>query len=169
MNDEPKHISDLPQTSVPDDTVMVIDCPESIMPTIPQQAPVKPKKKGTLITKIAEKYSVDPDKMLSTLKATAFKQGKDAPVVTNEQMMSLLIVADQYNLNPFTKEIYAFPAGGGVQPIVSVDGWLKLINSHPNFDGMEFVDTIDKFTPIYGGDVEKRPLYGGSRHSRHSR
>ena len=39
------------------------------------------------------------------------------------------------------KEIYAFPAkGGGIQVIVGVDGWMNLINSHPNFDGMEFED-----------------------------
>jgi hypothetical protein len=29
--------------------------------------------------------------------------------VTDEQMMALLIVADQYGLNPFTKEIYGYP------------------------------------------------------------
>ena len=42
-----------------------------------------------LLSKIAAKYSVDPDKMLTTLKATAFKAEKP---VTNEQMMALLIV-----------------------------------------------------------------------------
>ena len=55
------------------------------------------------------------------------------------------MVARQYNLNPVTREIYAFPKkGGGIQPIVSVDGWTNLCNSHPAFDGMEFVDTIEK-------------------------
>ncbi len=40
-----------------------------------------------------------------------------------------------------TKELYAFPAkGGGIQPIVSIDGWARIINDHPMFDGMDFED-----------------------------
>jgi len=87
----------------------------------------------SLVSKIAQKYSVEPGKLLDTLKATAFKGN-----VTNEQMMALLIVADQHGLNPFTKEIYAFPDKGGIVPVVGVDGWSRIINEHPQFDGMEF-------------------------------
>jgi len=97
--------------------------------TIPHQPP-------SLLTKLAERYSVDPNKMLGTLKATAFKGD-----VSNEQMMALLIVADQYNLNPWTKEVYAFPdKNNGIVPVVGLDGWSRIINSHPMFDGMEFED-----------------------------
>lgn len=61
--------------------------------------------------------------------------------VSNEQFVSFLAVANEYKLNPMTKEIYAFPAkGGGIQPIVSIDGWLKMINSHPDFNGMVHED-----------------------------
>lgn len=64
--------------------------------------------------------------------------------VSNEQFLSFMSVANEYKLNPLTKEIYAFPAkGGGIQPIVSIDGWLKIINTHPDFDGMEFKDNVD--------------------------
>jgi phage recombination protein Bet len=76
--------------------------------------------------------------LVDILKQTAFKlpQGK---VATDAQMTALLIVAKQYGLNPFTKEIYAFEAkGGGIAPIVGVDGWARMINDHPAFDGMEF-------------------------------
>lgn len=58
-----------------------------------------------LVAKMAEKFAIEPDSLLQTLKATAFRQtGNNA--ITNEQMYALLIVADQYDLNPFTKEIY---------------------------------------------------------------
>jgi phage recombination protein Bet len=88
----------------------------------------------SLVSKIAQRYSVEPGKLLDTLKATAFKGN-----VTNEQMMALLIVADQHGLNPFTKEIYAFPdKQNGIVPVVGVDGWARIINEHPQFDGMEF-------------------------------
>lgn len=93
----------------------------------------------SLLAKIASRYSVEPSKMLSTLKGTAFRQREGE--VTNEQMMALLIVADQHKLNPFTKEIYAFPdKNNGVVPVVGVDGWARIINEHPQFNGMEFVD-----------------------------
>ena len=95
--------------------------------------------RASLITKIAARYSVEPGKMLGTLKQTAFRLREGE--VSNEQMMALLIVADQYRLNPFTKEIYSFPdKNNGVVPVVGVDGWARIINEHPQLDGIEFVD-----------------------------
>lgn len=92
----------------------------------------------SLLTRVASKYGVDPDKMLATLKATAFKQQGDYTVST-EQMMALLIVAEQHGLNPWTKEIYAFPdKKNGIVPVVSVDGWSRIINENPELDGIEF-------------------------------
>jgi len=101
----------------------------------------KPPSQG-LVSKFAGKYGVDPDKLLTTLKATAFQSDKE---ISNEQMMSLLIVADQYSLNPFTKEIYAYPDRyKGIVPIVSVDGWVRIINEHPQMDGIEFAAFKDE-------------------------
>ena len=81
-------------------------------------------------------YSVDPAELLANLKATAFKSGNTP--ITDAHMMQLLLIANQYGLNPWTKEIYAFASNGGIQPIVSVDGWTKIINNHPQLDGFEF-------------------------------
>jgi phage recombination protein Bet len=93
--------------------------------------------KKKLVEKLGEKFGVEPSRLLATLKATAFKQ-KDGREPTNEQMMSLLVVADQYGLNPFTKELYAYPDRNGIIPVVGVDGWSRIINANPEFDGMEF-------------------------------
>jgi phage recombination protein Bet len=99
---------------------------------------VAPRRPHTLVERFANKFAVDPDKLVDTLKATCFKQ-KDAQV-TDQQMVALLIVADQYGLNPFTKEVFAFPdKQGGIVPVISVDGWARIINDAPNFDGVEFV------------------------------
>jgi phage recombination protein Bet len=92
----------------------------------------------SLLVRVANKYGVDPDRMLLTLKATAFKQQGDHEV-SNEQMMALLIVAEQHGLNPWTKEIYAFPdKKNGIVPVVSVDGWSRIINENAQLDGIEF-------------------------------
>lgn len=95
----------------------------------------QPAPKRSLIAKFAERFHVEPTRLMGTLKATAFKSEK---AVSDEQMMALLIVADQYSLNPFTKEIYAFPDKGGIVPVVSVDGWSRIINENPMMDGVSF-------------------------------
>lgn len=94
-------------------------------------------KRQSLVAKFADRYGVDADKMLSTLKATCFRQ-RDNKEISNEQMMALLVVADQYKLNPFTKEIFAFPDKSGIVPVVGVDGWSRIINENPALDGIEF-------------------------------
>lgn len=63
--------------------------------------------------------------------------------VTQLELVTFLAIANEYKLNPLTKEIYAFSNNGTIQPIVSIDGWLMIINSNPYFDGMEFVDNLD--------------------------
>ena len=108
-----------------------------------------PKERVSLIEKMAEKFHIEPNKMLSALKATAFKLSQGE--VSNEQMVSLLVVADQYGLNPWTKEIYAFPdKHGGVTPVVGVDGWSRIINDHPQSDGFEFRESEKVVTPEGG-------------------
>jgi phage recombination protein Bet len=93
-------------------------------------------KPRSLVARTAERFAVEPEKLLGTLKATCFRGD-----VSNEQLMALLVVADQFNLNPFTKEIYAFPdKRNGIIPVVGVDGWSRIINEHPQFDGMDFKD-----------------------------
>ncbi len=93
--------------------------------------------KKSVTADMAARFGMEVNSFESTLANTIIKDSQ----ASKEQVAAFLVVAKQYDLNPFTKEIYAFPArGGGIQPIVSIDGWLKIINSHKNFDGMEFVD-----------------------------
>ena len=86
----------------------------------------------------------DPQELVATLKATAFK-GQ----VSDSQMAALLFVAGQYGLNPWVKEIYAFPdRQNGIVPVVGVDGWSRIINNHPQFDGMDFEQDAESCTCI---------------------
>jgi len=94
--------------------------------------------KPKLLEKFGERFNVEPQKVLDTLSATCFR-GRDGEVPSQAQMIALLIVADQYGLNPFTREIYAFPdKSAGIVPVVGVDGWVRICNSHSQFDGIEF-------------------------------
>jgi phage recombination protein Bet len=96
----------------------------------------------SLIRTMADRYGVDPAKLKQTLTKTIFPQDREA---SDEQVIMFMVVANHYELNPFTKEIYAFPTkGGGIVPIVSIDGWLALINRQPTLDGIDFSDTLTK-------------------------
>lgn len=88
---------------------------------------------------MATKLEISPANLKKTLLNTVFAECKN-----EEQFMALIVVSNAYGLNPLTKEIYAFPAkGGGIVPMVSVDGWIRLMNEHPAFDGIEFDYTLD--------------------------
>lgn len=99
--------------------------------------------KKYLLATMASKYQMEPAKFEQVLRATV------VPAATsNEHLAAFLLVANEYNLNPITKEIYAFEKRdkngiNGIQPIVSVDGWIKMANNHPECDGWEYEDNIE--------------------------
>lgn len=94
--------------------------------------PIAQEPKTSALQILASRLNVDNDKLLSALKNTVFKGA------TNEELMVLTVVANEYGLNPLVKELYAFPAkGGGIVPVVSIDGWLRMVNDHPQMDGLE--------------------------------
>ena len=102
-------------------------------------ATIEPARRKSVTMDMADRYGMDHVAFERTLRATVFPA--NAP---QEEFAAFLLVAKEYKLNPITKEIYAFPKrGGGIVPVVSIDGWLNIINSHPAFDGMDFEDIHD--------------------------
>jgi phage recombination protein Bet len=98
-----------------------------------------------LLEFMADKYSLNPDEFSRTVRATC-----GLSTATPEQVAAFLIVAKEYDLNPLTKEIYALPGkGGGIVPFVSIDGWVNLVNSHPQCDGFDFAVTNDSANELY--------------------
>lgn len=92
--------------------------------------------------------------LVVTLKATAFKGN-----VSDAQMAALLLVSKQYGLNPWVKEIYAFPdRNNGIVPVVGVDGWSRIINQHPQFDGMDFEQDAESCTCIIYRKDRSHPI-----------
>jgi len=95
----------------------------------------------SLSSQMAAQYGIEPAKFIETLKATVMpkRSGGEPIPVSNEELQAFCMVAHEYGLNPFLKEIHAFPnKAGGITPIVGVDGWAKLMNRRPEFDGIEF-------------------------------
>lgn len=93
---------------------------------------------------MASRCNVDPAKLHSTLKNTVFKGA------TDDELLALVVTANTYELNPILKELYAFPKkGGGITPMVGVDGWIKIANRQPNFDGLAVDVFGDGKTPTH--------------------
>ena len=76
---------------------------------------------------------------------------------TQADLDRLLLLAERLGLDPLNNEIYAtevMPESGKksrIVYVVGVDGWSKIINSHPQFDGMKFVESApgDDELPLY--------------------
>lgn len=95
--------------------------------------------KHSLVATLAAKNELEPGKYL----AAVMRQCLPAKS-SSDDAIALLMVAHRYGLDPITREIYAFRAGNGqIMPIVSVDGWARLINENQALDGIEFDDHLD--------------------------
>ena len=76
---------------------------------------------------------------------------------TQADLDRLLMLSERLGLDPLNNEIYAtevMPESGKkarIVFVVGVDGWSKIINSHPKFDGMKFVESSlgDDELPLY--------------------
>lgn len=106
---------------------------------VPDATPAVPKSPSVL-KDLAVQLRCDPKQLYKILRTTCFRACR-----RDEEFITACMVARTYNLDPLAKQIYAYPANGMIVPIVSVDGWTRIINSQPQFDGIEFE---------YGGEVE---------------
>lgn len=87
---------------------------------------------------MATRLDLENSMVAQTLKKTI------CPGATDEEIVAFVIVANEHKLNPFKREIYCFKKqGGGLAPMVPIDGWTNIVNSHPQFDGCEFEDNED--------------------------
>jgi phage recombination protein Bet len=100
--------------------------------------------KTELVRGMSSDAQLDPNAFISTVMRTCFDVE-----VTKEQFLAFLLVANEYGLNPLTKEIHGFAKGGKVVPIVGIDGWLNMINKRSELDGIEYEDHRNE-----GGGIE---------------
>ena len=92
----------------------------------------------SILLSMAGKFGMEAAAFEQTVRATC-----GCEKATKEQFAAFLLVANEYGLNPITREIYAFPTrGGGIQPIVGIDGWMTMANNHAAYDGITFVDRL---------------------------
>lgn len=93
---------------------------------------------------LGQRFDIDPGKLMDVLRGTVIKPDRNGRAASNEEVAAFCIVANQYHLSPFTREIHAFTSGDkGVVPIVGIDGWAHIVNECGQFDGCEFDECAD--------------------------
>ena len=95
-----------------------------------------------MTTALATRHEGWDEEQVALVKKTV---AKDA---TNDELSMFLHVAGKYNLDPLTKEIWFLKMGGVPTITTSRDGYLKVANEHPHFDGLcsDVVYAKDSFT-----------------------
>lgn len=90
------------------------------------------------LVKIAENTGVTEKDVNEVLKGMIIKaKNQNGAQATDAEMLVLGGICAQYGLNPLVKEVHAFVTGGKLQYTIGIDGWLKIMNRHPKYNGLD--------------------------------
>lgn len=93
--------------------------------------------KSSAIANLARVCDVTPDEVFSVLSKMVM------PGASGAEMVAFSMVCAELGLSPMRREVHAMKGKNGqFGAIVSIDGWLSLINRHPDYDGME-IEAVD--------------------------
>ena len=104
----------------------------------------KPDKNLSLIDRSVLRSGLSYDSFVRLLIQSALSR---LTIWTQADLDRLLLLSERWGLDPLNNEIYATevtPEAGKksrVLFVVGVDGWFKIINCHPQFDGMRFFES----------------------------
>jgi hypothetical protein len=117
--------------------------------------PLLPEPRKSLIMTMAAEYDMEPNVFIDAIKQVVFPPlDRKGNPPTVPQMAAYLAVCHQYGLSPFVKQLWPFPVkDGGFVPATSYDGWLFIGNSHPQFDGDEYIEENDKDGNLLAGVI----------------
>lgn len=98
----------------------------------PASAPHSP----GLLEVFGERHNIPIQRVTKVLMEVAFPAAK-----TEEQLIALLVIANNYNLDPFAHEIYAFESGGKVFPMPGRQGWNRILRRQPSYRGKVVIES----------------------------
>lgn len=105
---------------------------------------------ATLIERAVMRSGMSYENFVRVLTQTAFS---GLVAWTQADLERLLATAERYELNPLNREIFAMSArtrnfdttseswNEPILLVVGVDGWCKILNTHPAFDGVTFCES----------------------------
>lgn len=113
-------------------------------------------KEASIFDSAASDYGMGRNELTRALLETALPKN-----ATMGQCAAFLVICREFKLNPFLKQIHGFvDKDGAIRPLVGIDGWAKLVNDQPDYNGCEF--EIGEMVPFefcvsYEGALETKP------------
>lgn len=99
---------------------------------------------STALVKLAENTGVSAEEISEVVKGMIISsKAQHGAVATDAEMTVVAGICAKYDLNPMMREAHAFVSGGKLQVIIGIDGWVKILNRQPDFDGFEQEDNFD--------------------------
>lgn len=99
---------------------------------------------STALVKLSENLGVSTEEVNNVVKNMIISaKNQHGAVATDAELTVVAGVCAKYDLNPLVKEAHAFISGGKLSVMIGVDGWIKIMNRQPNFDGYEQEDKFD--------------------------
>ena len=98
----------------------------------------------TAMVKLATSVGVSEEEITDVVKGMIVSaKGQHGSLATNAELTVVSGICAQYDLNPLTREAHAFISGGKLSVVIGIDGWLKIMNRQPNFNGIEYEYEFD--------------------------
>lgn len=91
-----------------------------------------------LITVMAAKQGVAANILVDSV-----KKAVGLPHIQNDQLALYLLTCNKYDLDPLLGEVWMMEKGGKCSVSIGVDGWTKLVNRQPEYNGVQFKELID--------------------------
>lgn len=110
----------------------------------------------SLAETMAHAYGMEAAPFLDAIKRAVFPPAdrKGAPP-TDAHLIAYMSACNEVGLNPFLGHVWPFPLqSGGFKPVASLDGWLHILNSHPQYDGDEYTEITDEDGKLVAGEVK---------------
>lgn len=90
-----------------------------------------------LTQSLAQKRKMTTDAFLASFRKYVLANLKGT--ISNEEVVSLLTIAERYDVDPFLGHFYAFQTTEGkIVPVLTYDGWVHIVNRNPQYDGEAF-------------------------------
>lgn len=94
---------------------------------------------------IAQNVGTTPEEIKDVLSGMIISaKAQHGSKATDAELAVVSGVCATYSLNPLVREAHAFISGGKLQVMIGLDGWLKVANRDPNFDGYEQFENFDE-------------------------
>ena len=99
---------------------------------------------STAIQTLSVSMGVSQEEVVDVIKGMIISsKNQHGAIATNAEMAVVSSVCAKYDLNPLVSECAAFVSGGKLSVVVMIQGWYRIVNRQPDFDGVEFDDRLD--------------------------